>query len=252
MNTTASTKQIFVYFFTVVFILSCFSQKKVNNSGIVLFKSLFYKPLEKKYLYNEFVIPAIKVWFKDSTVILRMMGVSKDFNNGKLVKAKLIIDNYTYIDLTKMVFYKYNSFTDTASIVQSYNKAQSDTLYWGTRFYKDVNLSYILSFENLTDTIIAGRNIKRIKMMEDFEKDSANITTSIAYFDCGMQGTIFQINKSLSKYAGCPMVGYYILPSEKNPNARATEIEFIVNTLTTEELKIFDAWEKNAKKYPVK
>jgi len=102
----------------------------------------------------------------------------------------------------------------------------------------------------MDDTIIEKKIFKRIKLINNSGNDTNKI--SIAYFDCKQKATMFVINKALTDIAGCPMVKYYILPSIKWPTALAGELDFISDKLTEEELKIFDAWGNNVKKYPVK
>lgn len=62
---------------------------------------------------------------------------------------------------------------------------------------------------------------------------------------------MFQSDKHISEIFGCPMIRLEAVPTAKYPNAFATEIKFVADKLTEEELKVFAAWEKNAKENPV-
>lgn len=231
---------------------SCKAQKKCNNCGIVVYKMLLYKPAIKRYVREETYYPETKVWFRDSTAIVKTMGIyfNTDSNNIETRKAEAMY--YTYIDLRKMIFYKYGFFSDTAKVIQSYNKTQADTVVWGVnwRFYEPKNIPYSEPLQNMTDTVIEKKVFKRIRLINNSENDTNKI--SIAYFDCTQKATMFVINKALTDIAGCPMVKYYILPSIRWPGALAGELDFVSDKLTPEEVKVFDAWKKNVKKYPVK
>jgi hypothetical protein len=244
----------FFSFLSLFIFLSCSAQKKCKNCGIVVFKNMFYEPSLKKYVHDEPYGPDTKVWFKDSIAIVKTMGIHAPTVNGVETKREVVLMFYTFIDLRKMLFYKYATFYDTAKIIQSYNKVQADTVFWNVnwRFYQYHDIPYTEPLENLPDTIIEGKVFQRIRIINKPTIDTTNIRTSIAYFDCERKGTMFQIDKSLSEKKGCPMVKYYILPSIKYAGAIAGEIEFVSDKLTPEELKIFDAWERNVKKYPIK
>jgi hypothetical protein len=218
------------------------------------FKKIFYEPALKKYVHDEPYGPDTKVWFKDSVAIVKTMGISINTDSNNIEIRTVGLMHYTYIDLRKMVFYKYINFSDTAKIIQSYNQAQADTVFWNVnwRFYQYHDIPYTEPLQNMPDTVMDNKVFKRIRIINKPINDTTNIRTSIAYFDCERKGTMFQIDKTLSEKIGCPLVKYYILPSIKYAGAMAGEIEFVTDKLTPEELKVFDAWEKNVKKYPVK
>ncbi|MEI7736812.1 MAG: hypothetical protein WCI49_15195 [Ferruginibacter sp.] len=243
---------IWRFLFILLTISSCTAQKNCNNCGIVIYKMMLYKPEIKKYIPEETYYPDTKIWYSDSTVIVKTMGINAPTVDWVETKREIVLMYYTYIDLRKMLFYKYASFSDTAKIIQSYNEAQSDTVFWGVnwRFYQPKNIPYTEPLQNMDDTIIEKKIFKRIKLINNSGNDTNKI--SIAYFDCKQKATMFVINKALTDIAGCPMVKYYILPSIKWPTALAGELDFISDKLTEEELKIFDAWGNNVKKYPVK
>ncbi len=251
-NNRIFSLQIAIASLLAIAILSCNISNKSSKCGVVTFNPLFYYPDKKKYLYNENIQPNYTVWYKDNSVIVQVKGISTESENGVTVKKKILVLYYTFIDLRKMLFYQYRNFSDTAVILRSYSLAQADSLFWGPRFYKKNDISNIQSFIKLADTIIDDKVFKRQKMVERITGDNDSFQTSIGYFDCTRQGTLFQINKSISEYVGCPMVGYYLLPTQKYPTPPATEIKFISEELKINEIRVFDAWEKNEKKYPVK
>jgi hypothetical protein len=254
MNNKNSGIQIWVSLLLWLSISSCSTQRKYYSAGVVVYKILFYEPTLKKYVSVKTYGPDTKVWFKDSTAIVKTMGISINTDTNNIETRKVVVMYYTYIDLRSMLFYKYASFSDTAKIIQSYTEKQSDTIIWGVnwKFYQPKNIPYTEPLQNMGDTIIENKIYKRIKVINMPFSDTDKATTAIAYFDCSKKNTLFQIDIALGSKVGCPILKYYTLPSNKYPSSTAGEIDFVSDKLTPEELKVFDIWEKNVKKYPVK
>jgi hypothetical protein len=61
---------------------------------------------------------------------------------------------------------------------------------------------------------------------------------------------LFTYDTLLSKQVGCPLVKVYGYSPIKKGIPTSAEINFLSDTLSKNELKIFDAWEKNEKKTP--
>ena len=244
---------LFIPLFSVL-VISCSIPKHATHCGIVISKIKFYNPILRKYVRSETFGPDIKVWFKDSTVIVKTMGISINRDTNNIETRSVYVAYYTYVDLTKMVFYKYANFSDTAKIIVRYTEAQSDSVFWNVnwKFYKRNDIAHTGPIENMSDTIMNNRTYKRLKLTEKPTNDSTDFQATIVYFDCARKGTIFQYDKHLSEQVGCPMVAYNELPTAKFPRTLSCEIEFVTDKLTPEELKVFDAWEKNVKKYLVK
>ncbi|HET9433559.1 MAG TPA: hypothetical protein VFO37_07365, partial [Chitinophagaceae bacterium] len=59
-------------------------------------------------------------------------------------------------------------------------------------------------------------------------------------------------DENLAKKLGCPVVRIDHLPSPEYPMPISSEIHFLRDSLTKEEIKIFEAWKKNMKKNPIK
>jgi hypothetical protein len=230
------------------------SNQHISKKGVVAFITKFYNKDSGRYIRSEEYGPTVKLWYKDSIVIIQNMAISFATDTNNIETQKAYILNYIYINLPQKKFYRYTTFTDTAQIIDSYTQDKEDSILWGVswKFYKWNEMPHTEPFAKLKDTIIDNREYKRMKIVDYTHSDSINKRISIAYFDCNRSGTIFQINKQLSEIVGCPMVKLYVQPSEKYQRTIGGELDFISDKLTTEELKIFDAWERNVKKYPVK
>ena len=101
----------------------------------------------------------------------------------------------------------------------------------------------------LPDTVRNGVHYKRITF--PLTKSNETETRITAYFRCDKTGTLFQFNKALTRRMGCPMTRYESVSAGENPFIAASEIDFVRASLTVKEMKIFTAWERNAKINPV-
>ncbi len=243
-----------IYFIVLYFlIVSCTADKPCSNCGIVIAKIYFYDTTVNKYISKQTYGPDTKVWFKDSLVIEKAMGINIAFTNGHETGRKVIFMNYTFINLSKKSVYEYNSFSDTAKLVKKYILPDWNNGDVGWKFYAYKDLPRTESPEQMNDTVMNGILYKRLRLIsKKLLNGRENKQITIAYFRCDKKGTMFQYDKHLSESIGCPMISFYNTPTPQNPFAAAADIEFVTNTLTQEELKVFAAWERNAKLNPVK
>jgi len=62
---------------------------------------------------------------------------------------------------------------------------------------------------------------------------------------------MFQLQRGLGNKLGCPVTRIDYLPSPVDPVPISSEIHFLRNNLSEKENKVFKAWERNMKKYPI-
>jgi hypothetical protein len=246
-----------ILFFLSFITLSCKAQKNCNNCSTVIAKQYDYDSVENRYVTSEFYSPSTKILYKDSTVIVKAMGlvIITDTSGHTTTEVKLAY--YTYIDLTNKSFYQYSSFTDTATITTKFtvtdsNKSQVETVLWS--FY-DLPIKQADSFfKILPDTSITGVIYKRKSFIQEFigRNDRLFKNTIVGYYRCDKMKTLFRYGENFSKEEPCPFVRAEFFSLPLLPRSKSLmEVEFVSDTLTSEELKVFDAWKKNAKKYPV-
>lgn len=240
------------------FLVGCINKsKQCSSCGTVIARNYYYDTSNNKYKTSEFYSPSTKMWFKDSAAIVKTMGFVIDTDTNGYTSTEMKLAYYTYIDLTNKGFYQYNSFTDTATIIKKFtitdsNSLQVESVMWG--FY---DLPIKKSEENLkilSDTAVEGVKYKRKSFVNSFQgrNDSVFKNTVVAYYRCDKTGTLFRYGDNFSEEEPCPMVRIEFLPLPPLSLQSLLEVEFISDKLTPEELKVFNAWEQNAKKYPVK
>lgn len=231
-----------------IFCMSCTRHPNTfnSNSGTIEYKGQLYDTVG-----NQFSKPALttnsKIWYKDSLVIeeVRSVQIVEDAKNST---QTTIIENYRFNDLRSRMTYEYKKFSDTASLIRKYSLDDSIKIYGGWNFKFKRKLEYQGTPEFLSDTTIDQVNYKRIKLTMTM---GDHLLFIVCYQRCDKKGTIFDHDPDLSKITGCPTVKVFIFSPEKKDIPNSSETNFLTDTLTNEELKVFAAWERNAKLNPV-
>ncbi len=237
----------------LVFILSltsCKAQNNYKNAGVVIHKTRTYDALSDSFVLPKY-IKDFKVWHKDSLIIEEANHLSIHTDPYKNETWEFILDKYIFIDLRTKSFYEYSSFSDTATLLRKY--IQDDTVHidGGWNFYAYTQLVPDYNPENLPDTIINNISYKRFKRSRKVStEDGEKTSIFIGYLRCDKKSSIFQFDKAFSEKMGCPLVMFESKIIPKTTWVKA-QLEFASDKLTPEELKVFSAWEKYAKKNPV-
>ena len=103
------------------------------------------------------------------------------------------------------------------------------------------------SLIDLKDTVINRVEYKRIRV--DNETKNKKIYSNIYFFRCDRVGLLVNFNKSLSDKIGCSVVR--VDTWKENKLITTVEILFLSDQLSKDEIKVFKAWENNAKAKPV-
>jgi hypothetical protein len=191
---------------------------------------------------------AEKIWYKDSMAIEEntMLQFFTDSKNRTTRHVKII--NYRFNDLRNKATYTYGSFSDTAKLISKY--LFEDTIEaggWGFNHNRELN--YVGNPQPLPDTIIGGIKFERVKALTERENVQYKVTL---YFRCDRPNSIFSFETQLSKNKGCPCVKFINQMPDDRYGALIQEVNFLRDTLSIQELKVFDAWEQNAKANPAR
>ncbi len=238
-----------LFFCFLISMISCHVQKASINSGVIYLNTKSYNPNVQEY-NKEPIFPDLKIWYKDSLVIEQIKLVNINTDTTQLTTITHPIDGYVFIDLKSKSFYHYKTFSDTALIINKYTQPDSLPIQGngGWNFYNSRDLKLIGNPETLSDTVINNLTYKRVKLFTKIEED---IVIQIGYLECDRKNSFFQLYTNLGKKLGCPIVRLDDLPSIQNPKAVSVQIDFVSDKLTSNEMKVFNAWEKNARKNPV-
>ena len=233
-------------------LLSC-SLQKTNSSGVVLARLYYYDTSQNRYVHNELYWPDVKIYYKDSSIIEQIRYLHLEDNLG-LSKRKVEVDHYTFINLSKRMFYDYTTFSDTAAMIKKYTQPDSVNVLGGWNFYAYHDTPASEPPVPISDTTIDGTIFKRYRFTNSHKKDLIELKDIVVgYLDCKKKGTMFQIDKRFSEKRGCPLVrtdNFFDGPPGPFSKTSA-RMEFLSDSLTPEEAKVFDVWEKNARQNPV-
>jgi hypothetical protein len=234
-------------------LIFCSRKVVVPLSGLVNFKIYITDVSSGIVTQDQNYFPDCRTWYRDSVIIQEQVGIKLKFGSFmKEIGRGVDTSSYVYIDLKKMHFYEYASFSDTATLVRSYNRIQADTISWPPRwrFYKqEPTLSKIVSVSKAFDTSINNKSYSCIKVTSEYKNDTS---TNLLFFDCSKINTIFSMRFiNLRKNEDCPMVLSYGLPAKNDKWYMISKLEFTRDSLTRQELKVFKSWQQNAIKKPV-
>ena len=228
----------FYSIFFIYAIIACSVNKPTSSSGIILLKKRFFN-VETKTLEKDPSIEDLKIWYKDSLVIqeTRKLIVNKDINGRTTMRA--VIGHYTFIDLKTKSFYEYGSFTDTASLLNKYSQPDSVGITGGWNFYNAKKMIYRENLNSLSDTMINGLTYMRITSYIYPEKDRTDLKyTQTGYLRCDKKNALFHYDMGIDEKFGCLLVRVD-LQFEPYNKWMSSEIEFLTDTLSSQEVKIF-------------
>ena len=225
--------------------LACASKTQKENSGIVQLKSVFYAS-DGMPSFTDLK----KLWYKDSLTIEQVNLTSFVTDTANVTTVNYSVLLFRFIDLRNRRLYDYRSFSDTALAFNTTTLPDSMMKDHGWSYYSNKVRQIQGTPDNLNDTIINNVNYKRVKF--NFLGDNLQKGYKIGYYRCDEKGRLFSLEKTYSKKLNCAMIRFDDFQFNQPSPFASLEIEFLSDTLTVKELKVFEAWERNAKKSTVK
>jgi len=225
-----------------IVLLTCTSNPKMINNGIVQMKTIFY---------DSGCTPSVtyinQVWYKDSLTIEKI--TKKDFMT---IRSKTTVTDSTlffrFVNLRDKELYDYKHFSDTAV---PFNKATlpDSMMDFGWSYYSHKVRRIQGTPQELSDTSIDNLIYKRIQF--NFIGDDLTKGYKIGYYRCDEKARMFSLEKNYGTKINCTMTKFEDFQTGFAGPFATVEIEFLSDSLNNEQLKIFDVWEKNIVKYPI-
>lgn len=216
---------------------------KTDERGVLNLKTEFYDSNGEPT-----ILMPTKTWYQDSAAIEEVVIISRATDTAGRTTVSYPIESYKYIDLKNKYWAEYKTFSDTARITRS--GVLSDSLFIGHGWAFHINgLQMKSEPEVLADTVIGMVKYMRIK----FEKLKSKRTDTyvIGYLRYDNKCKLFSLEKKFSSKVNCTMTRYDDFREGSLKPFASTELEFLSDTLSENELKIFDAWERYARSNPV-
>ena len=229
-----------------LFLYSC-NGKTSNNTttyhgdaGILTRKIQFYNSSGQ-----QIYLAPMKIWYLDSVAIEELGIANIVTDTFKRTTISFIPRAYKYIDLRTKSWYDYTTFSDTSQII---NKGILDTLFpeGGWAFYTN-SVRMKSKPEALPDTMIAAITYKRVK----FSPLKSRPTYMIGYLRCDNKGKLFSLEKDFSYRVNCVMTRCDEFKEGASRPFASSELEFLSDTLSEKEAKVFSALDKNQRNNPV-
>jgi len=259
--------------FFISIVVSFFSKNVIaqcNNCGVVIFKLERFDSSINKYIHAKGE-PDIKMYYKDSIVIIPTVESSSKEENGIETDYREKDRYYTYVNLRskcipgmssftkdsvysskyKATFYEYPAFSKDSFFTRKYMELDTAIartwVFWGDQNKKlQIKKDSIII---IPDTIINGTLLKREKHFKVNDKGQI-VQVHVSYYRCEVEDwmRIFVTSKNTED---CIFIRIdWKVITMKQPWL-SQQHEFLSRKLTKEEIEIFDAWEKNEKNYPV-
>lgn len=234
----------------VLLLIACSWQRHGTSvMGIVQVKQRFWDSTSNSF-YEDKYLKGLQAWYKDSTVILESLLINID--NQNKANTNVAVDHFIYIDLKTKSFYEYKSFSDTAKIIKQYTQPETVRVPDSWSFYMYQKMVYKGNRKALTDTLIGTVHYKRFSVSEIFKVETGDRHFScVAYLRCDKKKSVFHLDRAFDESSACPLtkIIYY---NEVGTPLQAHELDYIRDTLSRNELKVFAAWKKNAEFNPIR
>ncbi len=234
----------------------CSSPKKTGNAscGYASTQTRFRDSSTGKFVAAP-NITDFYFWYRDSLIVYCNYVLDTDTGPDGKTDYVFSITHYTFLDLRTKNGYDYLHFSDTAKcikarvIVPDYHYGKIWAFY-GFLPYDEPDSTV----KKMPDTTINKITYQRYSMYNTVKHDDGdNKIYQFEYLNCNAAHPMFQFDKTFSaRYGnGCPIQRNDTYWS-KTKMYMTGEFAFHRNTLTAQETKTFDAWEKYAKEHPVK
>jgi hypothetical protein len=191
-----------------------------------------------------------KLWQNGNLFIQQVytIKINTDEYNKKTVEYEPRFCRLT--DLGARCFYDFHMLSDTSSCFSSGNLPEFPVSEGAWPFYSDKIEQIDGTPEMLKDTIIKGKNYKKIKYcLKSFD---CTKNYFVGLFPDGMAYSELSFEKKFSKEKNWLLSKRFHYNIGSQYPSVLQEIEFLSDKLSAPEERIFDAWEKYAREHPVK
>lgn len=222
-----------------------------NKSGVLEKVPQFYE------IVNNINTPswgpglAEKIWY-NSRATIKTVKASSSITIDKKTTTTYPVYCYLFYYKPTGMLYEYRHFSDTALPLQKFKASDTFTLVSVDIYhYEDAPgpEREIITQEKLPDTLIENipYEVKFIHSREATGKSLYLLTFSRCDENMRFLKS-YGLDLDRKEKDACPMIKYYIVSSPENRMPLfSQEIVFLTDGLTSEEEKVFAAWEKRAK-----
>jgi hypothetical protein len=249
---------------TVFFITNFqgYSYKKVQTKpqgGKVKFKCKTYNasnieiPTEVNFLSN-----FEGWWYQDNNnncyTIEEVKKRATRYENDVVVSDKRVLMYYLFTDIKAGMFYLYRKFSDTAPLLTYFDTSirilpagVARSFFFGENYRGDYK--YTLKFMN--DTVIENTHYRKYISQIWLNNERQNEDDTELFEMVGRRKTLFDFGYGVTNPVEHAISRVDMLAEDRSLGRLSWQITFVRDTLNAQEMKVFRAWIKNAKKHPV-
>lgn len=191
-------------------------------------------------------------WFRKNAII-EEIGISPSFFHDVFIDNRFKGVRYVFKNFNDSTVYEYGSMTDTATCLGIYKLFSDIELTNGTSVNKGIlDITPVAGPFKLADTTIDNITYRRFTI----ETDTAGLhVMNTHYLQCDYPD-ILSLAPWHNKIFGCPTLIHVVSTVEFKPKGTGEsgvwKNTLIRDSLTEEEVKVFNAWEEYAKNNPFK
>ena len=183
-------------------------------------------------------------WFRDSLIIEQILRYNTNTIHNVTTFSTTILQ-YLFIDLRKGLVYKYKDLSDTATIMEIYpvkdsGRVRRDAL---KKYFRLESIDYLSVESQGKDTVIDGVWYKRDII---WRQNRQWISKLISLRRCNQQNNLFTLGYFGLPDDDCPITKYFLFSDTSAYPFITAELKYVADTLTAEQRKIFDTWERYA------
>jgi hypothetical protein len=239
-----------LFFFIFFSLFGCAGKREIcKNCGLIALKLREYSKDSAKYIR----LPQFRdrtSWYKDSFVIQEVNYIFQESDGHGNYNFTVTVDRYKFIDLRTRDIFEYKNFSDTARIIKKCAPGDSSCIRECWRFWDNPDLMQQGTLKKISDTTLDGITYKRVENKQIVQTEKGELEFyQIGYFRSDLKNPLFKFNIPVSNRLGYPMVRYDAFFVPDAYPLQYVELEYFPRKLTPEELKVFAAWERNAKNY---
>lgn len=230
------------FYFSVLFtLLAAASVAQNSKEGHINFSLLIYK-YHNDHLDQRF---DSHVWFRDSLVVEEIMQYNFKSVNYDDPVIWTSLKHYLFIDLRKMLVYKYKTFSDTSVLTDIYPVSDSGRQFRDALSY--IFLRGIAHYQSREgedkDTLVDGvRYTRRLYWVKRGTKQHKEIW----FRRCDIPNRQFSLSSDSTLTDGCPTVKAVAYTAAGDRISLQDDLLYLSDTLTAEQRKVFDTWERMA------
>jgi hypothetical protein len=186
---------------------------------------------------NETFKISTAVWYNGNKSIQEVPHIiTKTDSTG--TKTKVDVKYYLFINSLSHEYFYYRNFSDTSKLAKHFKGGDPIEKYGGWDLYSTKKFDYDSS-KKLVDTVIDGTNYSRYRFCKIRNGKTIDF---ILYATCEIKDLPVQYFKPFRKEISCP-----IIRQDTYFEGRLTGInrlQYVSDTLTSEEKKVFQSWQK--------